>query len=144
MEQKKRKNFLGYDQDTMSTSKPRSKYFVYAALLFSLAVVIIGQPIVTANWSDVAYIIGSFAGLVILAQFVSYIIRIFVKGSSDNGNKFDYFAAIFLIIAILALLTKLEKIGIIPPAEELRWIVWLTFGIIIAVGLYKLITHSKK
>src|SRR3989338_2343962 len=108
-QEKKRKNFLGYDQDTMSASKPRSKYFVYVALLLTMITGIIANPIASTDpdWYIVILGILIFLALgAVFAQFISYIIRIVVKGSSDRGNKFDYFATPFLIIAPLYLATE--------------------------------------
>jgi uncharacterized membrane protein len=111
MEKDQSKNFLGYDADTMTSAKPKSKYFVYIALFLMLITGIMGKPIALNNsdWYIVILpeIFGFLAGGALLAMFLGYIARIVTKGSSEKGNKFDYFAITFLVVSVIAFISKL-------------------------------------
>lgn len=108
---KKSKNFLGYDTDTMASAKPRSKYFMYVALLLTVVMGVVGKPIAPANaeWYIIILpeILGFLIGGILLAMLIAYILRILIKGTSEKGNKFDYFATTFLIMAALGFISKL-------------------------------------
>ncbi len=74
---KKSKNFLGYDSDTMTSAKPRSKYFVYIALLLMIIMGVAGKPIAPANseWYIIILpeILGFLIGGVVSAVVLGFI-----------------------------------------------------------------------
>jgi len=76
-----------------------------------LITVVIGQPVnfADSNWyiTTLPEMVGRFIGGVLLAMFVAYILRIFTKGTSEKGNKFNYFAMTFLVISALFFITKI-------------------------------------
>lgn len=108
---KKSKNFLGYDTDTMASAKPRSKYFIYVALLLMVVMGVIGKPIAPANseWYIIILpeIMGFLIGGVLLAMLIGWIARLISKAFGKTANKFDYFATTFLIMSALGFISKL-------------------------------------
>ncbi len=108
---KKSKNFLGYDTDTMALAKPRSKYFIYVALLLMVVMGVIGKPIAPANseWYIIILpeILGFLIGGVLLAMFIAWIARLVAKAFGKTVNKFDYFATTFLVMSALGFISKL-------------------------------------
>lgn len=112
-QEKKRKNILGYDVDTMNEAKSRSKYFVYASLALIVFQWLLDKPPIALSdpyWyaTILSELFGFLIGGAILAQFIAWIVRSVVEKFSDKQrNKFDYFATTFLIMTILGFISKL-------------------------------------
>jgi len=108
---KKSKNFLGYYTDTMAMVKPRSKYFVYVALLLMVIMGVIGKPITPTDseWYIIIFpeSLGFLIGGILLAMLIAWIARLLAKAFGKTANKFDYFAMTFLIMSALGFISKL-------------------------------------
>lgn len=97
-QEKKHKNILGYDAETMNSANRRSRYFVGVAMALTILVVL-GNPLFE--------LLGTLLLAPISAQLVAWIARLIAKAFGKKGNKFDYFATTFLTMSIIAFISKL-------------------------------------